>query len=201
MIYWSQNISTPEQVQEVMLIFNKIAENDPSILKEIAGNVQLEQYKSNVIATVYLVDKLEVLHQYALFALRYSIANQEFWEKMEFKSQKYFHKSKEEIPMIVDIAFAMGQFEFCEEIYNYVEKVLQAEELKIEECIKLYLTYSNLKKGGLSWIEKLLQGISNNIHEANIEQLSGVLPSLKLAKKAPQELRDRIVRRSEELMS
>lgn len=95
----------------------------------------------------------------------------------------------------------MGQFEVCEEIYNYVEKVLLPEELGIDESIKLYLTYSSLKKGGLSWIEKLLTGITNSIHEATIEQLAGVLPSLKLAKKAPELLKPSIVRRSEELMS
>lgn len=63
--------------------------------------------------------------------------------------------------------------------------MLAEASFSIDQSIKLFLVFSSLKKGEKLWIEKLLQGIADHVHEADAEQLTGVLQNLKEAKKLP----------------
>jgi hypothetical protein len=94
----------------------------------------------------------------------------------------------------------MGQFEFGEEIYNFAQKMLAEEKLNVDQNIKLFMVFSNLKKGEKPWIEKLLKGIVETVHEADVEQLTGVLQNLKEAKSLPEEMNGRIEQRVEVLL-
>lgn len=101
---------------------------------------------------------------------------------------RFVPKSEEEVSYLVDVTFIMGRFEIGEEIFNYVQKMLGETSFNIDQSIKLFLVFSSLKKGEKLWIEKLLQGIADHIHEADAEQLTEVLQNLKEAKKLPKEM-------------
>jgi hypothetical protein len=93
-----------------------------------------------------------MLQQYALFALRFSLREDEFWQKMEFKCLKYRVESGEEVEWLVDIVFVMGQFGGGEEVFNYAQKVLMEKTLNADQNIKLFLVFSSLKRGEKPWI-------------------------------------------------
>ena len=78
-LYWSQNIKSPEEVRDFTFIFNNLAERNKRQVQENLKNVQLLQFKNNVVSTVYLTDSLRYLHQYSLFAYIYGIKQPEFW--------------------------------------------------------------------------------------------------------------------------
>lgn len=63
--------------------------------------------------------------------------------------------------------------------------MLAEEQLNVDHNIKLFMLFSSQKKGEKEWIQKLLNGINQTIHEADEEQLTGVLQTLKEAKKLP----------------
>lgn len=94
----------------------------------------------------------------------------------------------------------MGQFKVGQLIYNQVQQLLLEVPLNTDQCVKLFLTYSQLKIGEKKWIDKLLQSLSENVHLADIEQLTAILPCLKEAKTIPTDLDAKIQTRSLELI-
>ena len=61
----------------------------------------------------------------------------------------------------------MGQFQKGTTIYNHVSQFLKNQDMTIDQYIKLYLTYYMLRIGERPWIDKLLKGVSANIHKAD----------------------------------
>ena len=88
----------------------------------------------------------------------------------------------------MDIGFMRGQGGGGADIYNHIAKMLLAEELGVDQYVKLYLTFHLLRQGEKAWIDKLLAGINEQVHLADPEQLATVLPPLKEAKQLPATL-------------
>lgn len=78
--------------------------------------------------------------------------------------------------------------------------MLAGHELTIDSYVKLYLTFSSLKTGEKDWVDALVAGIADHVHEADAEQLTGVLSALKEAKQLPARLNQNIEQRSLELV-
>ena len=70
--------------------------------------------------------------------------------------------------------------------------MLQDKDMSIDQYVKLYLTFNMLKIGEKVWIDKLLNGIADNMVEADAEQMTGVLGALKDAKKLPENMHSNI---------
>ena len=61
----------------------------------------------------------------------------------------------------------MGQYQFGSVIYNHVAKMLQEQELTIDQAVKLYLTFNMLKIGEKVWIDKLLKDLADKMVQAD----------------------------------
>lgn len=125
-LYWSQSAVTPEQITHVLTAFNKTAKIHPEQLQNIGSHkIYLDDFNIRVTGNIYLLNSLELLRDYALFAYNFKVNFPQFWEKLEFKTVKFFPQSVEEASFLVDIGFLMGQFQAGTQIYNHVSKMLQ----------------------------------------------------------------------------
>jgi hypothetical protein len=111
---------------------------------------------------------------------------------MEFKAIKFFPEDQEAAGWLVDIGFLMGQLQVGGLIFNHVSKMLQPQDLSIDQSVKLYLTFNMLKIGEKEWLSKLINNIADNMHLADAEQLTGILPAFKGAKQIPEIMSARI---------
>jgi hypothetical protein len=119
---------------------------------------------------------------------------------VEFKCLKYAINSPDEVGWLVDIVFVAGQFSAGEDVFNYAQKVLVDRDLTADQYIKLFLVFSTLKRGEKPWIEKLLNGIASTVGDTDAEQLTGMLGSLKQAKKLPEGLNAKVQGQVERLL-
>ena len=61
----------------------------------------------------------------------------------------------------------MGNFSVGSNIYNHISKLLLEVDLTIDQYVKLYLTFYTLKLGEKVWIDKLLKGLNDKMHQAD----------------------------------
>jgi len=61
----------------------------------------------------------------------------------------------------------MGSFNVGSNIYNHISKLLLEVDLTIDQLAKLYLTFYTLKLGEKVWIDKLLKGLNDKMHQAD----------------------------------
>lgn len=79
MLYWSQTAITPEQITRVLAAFNNIAKDYKQIHSLAKHRVYLDDFSLRVIGNIYLLNSLELLRDYALFAYNFKIASVDFW--------------------------------------------------------------------------------------------------------------------------
>lgn len=86
-----------------------------------------------------------------------------------------FPEAAKDQGLLIDIGFMMGSFDVGSNIYNHISKLLLEVDLTMDQCAKLYLTFYNLRIGEKVWIDKLLKGINDKMHQADEEHISALL--------------------------